>query len=235
VPLLGPGLVLSSDVPAHGWFHLRDFLKENGVKITFYVSGYKVLKSPQIDQMRAMQQDGHEIAHHTATHPHINEYLKSHSMDDYMRDEIFVMKDLMAHEGFNTKTFAYPHGDNTTESDQKLLEHFNSVRKTLNPYLSKHIEDMDPIYYRYGNIEIMNGCSIDRKSGHSRQEIIDALIKAKESRQTLCLYCHWIGGYGVEEDFPYSIAEDDLKAILLKAKELGLTFYTANDVSKKKY
>jgi hypothetical protein len=232
--LLGPGIIFTTDISADRWYDLKGFLKDNDIKITFYVNGYSLLKEAQISKMLEMQQDGHEIAHHTQTHPHIQEYLKTHSMAEYLQTEIADMKDKMKQDGFDPRTFAYPYGDYTSESDRELLVRFTNIRKTLNPYLFKHIEDMDGIYYRYGDIKILNACSIDQKSEHDLSEIMDALTKAKRSRQTICLYCHFIAGHsGIAEDYAYSIKEADLKAILLKAKELGLTFYTAAEASRK--
>jgi hypothetical protein len=157
-----------------------------------------------------------------------------YDLKGFLKDNDIKMKEKMKQDGFDPRTFAYPYGDYTSESDRELLVRFTNIRKTLNPYLFKHIEDMDGIYYRYGDIKILNACSIDQKSEHDLSEIMDALTKAKRSRQTICLYCHFIAGHsGIAEDYAYSIKEADLKAILLKAKELGLTFYTAAEASRK--
>jgi hypothetical protein len=44
VELLEPGILLSTDVTPSGWYGLRDFLKENHIRITFYVDGYDKIK-----------------------------------------------------------------------------------------------------------------------------------------------------------------------------------------------
>jgi hypothetical protein len=230
---LGAGIFLSSDVPAHNWYLLKDFLKEHHFKVTFYTQSFQDLTVEQKRLTKEMMADGHEIAHHTVSHPNIEVYLKTHSMDEYINTEILPMKHQMEAEGFPCNTFAYPHGVSTKESDSRLLQYFYSVRKTYNPYLTKKLEDLDPIYYRYGQNELLNAASIDQKTKLSITEIIAAMEKAKKSKQTVSFYCHDIATPGV----PYnelSITESDLKELISTANELGLRSYTASEISKSK-
>ncbi len=236
VKLLGPGIMLSTDVQPHHWFRMRDFLKDNNIKITFYINGYQELTDSQIQQMRILVGDGHEMAHHTKTHPNIITYLKQNTLAEYLKTEIVEISDLMKKDGFDPVTFAYPDGEYTTESDQELLKLFYSVRKTQQPYLNKDLEDMDPIYYKYGNLKILNAGSIDRKFKHGLDEVYAALEKAKKSHQCIALYCHFVSYDNVAGDEgAYGINESDIKAVLLRAKSLHLTFYTAADVSRKTF
>jgi hypothetical protein len=173
------------------------------------------------------------MAHHTATHPNIDTYLESHTLDEYINNEIKPITNLMAAEGFNVTTFAYPHGASTKESDIELLKYFSSVRKLFDPSLFKKLEDVNAIYYRYGQNDILVAASIDKKAMLPVTEIKNALEKAKKSKQTLSVYCHEIAFNGKDEG-EYSISESDLKEILNKAVELKLTFYTASELSKTK-
>jgi hypothetical protein len=235
---LGPGLFLSCDVPASYWYPLKDFLKEHHIKVTFYMEGFQQFSESDKLMIKEMQADGHEMAHHTATHPNAKAYLSNHTIDDYLRDEIIGMQIQMKKEGLSAETFAYPNGEYTTETDKALLKYFTSLRRTLNPYYSKHLEDVDAIYYRYGNNRILNAASIDQKYQYQLNEIFSALEKAKKSRQTIALYCHEIiFGDNVLGDTGrttiYSIKESDLKAIIEKANELHLRSYTASEISRK--
>lgn len=230
---LGPGIFLSCDVPAHQWYFLKDFMKEHHFKVTFYTQSFETLTEENKRLTKEMLADGHEIAHHTVTHPDLKVYLETHSMDEYINTEILPMKHQMEAEGFPCNTFAYPHGVSTKESDSRLLNYFFSVRKTFNSYLLKKLEDLDPIYYRYGENELLNAASIDQKNKLPLNEIFAAMEKAKKSKQTVSFYCHNIALAGD----PYSeisIKESDLRQLIAKADELGLRSYTASQISKSK-
>jgi peptidoglycan/xylan/chitin deacetylase (PgdA/CDA1 family) len=237
VQLLGAGIMLSVDVPPTAWFKMRDFLRENQIKITFYTQSYAELRdSSSKSQIQLMMQDGHEIAHHTSTHPVLEQYLASHTLEEYIKAEITEMSDLMKKDGISPRTFAYPNGNYTTESDRQLLNIFNSLRKTYQRSYSKSLEDLDPIYYRYGNNKILFASSIDRKFNIPLSEIFAALERAKKTQQCICLYCHNVAYNDITfNNETYNIDESALKAILMKAKQLNLTFYTASDISRKKF
>jgi peptidoglycan-N-acetylglucosamine deacetylase len=230
---LGPGLFLSCDLPPHHWHPIKEYLKENNIKVTFYTESFQSLTDFQKNLAKEMLADGHEMGHHTATHPNLNTYLEDHSLKEYIESEILPMKYLMESEGFTVKTFAYPHGASTSECDKELLNYFLSIRKTYNPSLLKNLEDIDAIYYRYGQNEFLNAASIDKKSKVTLSEIFDALEKAKKSKQTIALYCHFVS-FGDSIQNELSINESDLKAIINKAVELNLQSYTATAMSKSK-
>jgi peptidoglycan/xylan/chitin deacetylase (PgdA/CDA1 family) len=233
--LLGPGILLTVDKPPDTWFHLKDFLKENGIKLTFYIEGYHDLADSTKWIMKQLQLDGHEMAHHTNSHPHSDEYVENYGMERFLNEEIISVTDSMKKDGFNPLTFAYPFGDCTAETDNRLLGHFNSLRKVLGTYLIKKIADMDLLYFRYGDIQLFYGTGIDVRYHHPNEEVFDALEKAKNSKQTISLYCHFLSNTGPLEGSNSHIMEDDFKRIVLKAKELGLRFYTASEVSRKKF
>lgn len=230
---LGAGILLTTDVPPHNWYDVRDLLKANNAKITFYIQSYHTLDSSNKAMMKVMMTEGHEMAHHTTTHPHADEYLLSHTIDEYMQKEVFDMDSLMAIDGIYTQTFAYPFGDFTDQSDAFLLKRFKSIRKIISPFGYKNLQDVDQIYYRFKGARVFYGCTIDQKLGLKLKEIIDALDKAKSSRQTISLYCHFINnGTTPETADQYSVDYETLKAILDYANKIGLRFYTAKEISR---
>lgn len=231
--LLGPGLVLSIDCPIDTWYPLKDFLKENNIKVTFYYPGYS---GRTVDEKRWIAEliaDGHEIAHHGKTHANVVEYLKEHGADQYVQLELIPDRDSMIATGVTQRDFAYPFGMCSAETDKLLLNYFNSLRKIIFPYMNRKLEDMDQIYYRYGNNSLFYGCNIDQKTNFDLNDIYDALEKAKDSKQTISLYCHLLS-YS-PTDYIYSIPVERVKSILLKAKSLDLRFYTVAEISRKKF
>jgi peptidoglycan/xylan/chitin deacetylase (PgdA/CDA1 family) len=232
---LGAGILLTVDKPADTWYHLKDFLKENNVKLTFYVEGYQALHDSSRQILKEMMADGHEIAHHTSTHAHGDDFVREHGIDAYMLQEIISMRDSMRRDGFNPVNFAYPFGDCTAELDRNLLLHFNSLRKLLGTYLNKRIADMEQVYFRYGDLRIFYGIGIDVRYKRPLSEVFEALVKAKSSRQTVSLYCHYLSTTGRLEGSDSHIMEEDLKRIVLKARSLGLRFYAVSEVSRHQY
>lgn len=230
--LLGPGIVLTTDVPAHAWFDVRDYLKSKNAKVTFYIQSYQLIDSAGRAQMKIMMQDGHEMAHHTTTHIHADEYLYSYTIDDYMQNEIFYMDSLMNADGVYTETFAYPFGDFTEQTDRFLLKRFRSIRKIISPYAHKKLADVDQIYYRFKGVRVFYGCTIDKKQKLGLKEVFEALDKAKNSRQTISLYCHRINKGELEHTDQLNVDYKDFTAIVDYASKIGLKFYTAKEISR---
>ena len=230
--LLGPGIILSTDVPPPMWYDLRDYLKANGVKLTFYTQSYHVMDSAGKAQTRLLIADGHELAHHTTAHLHADAFLSSHTIDEYMQQEIYNMDELMQKDGFTTTTFAYPYGDFTNKSDEYLLKRFKNIRKIISPYAYRKIEDTDQIYYRYKGVRIFYACSIDKKENYPVEEVLKALDKAKSSRSAVSMYCHVINRGEPELNTVYSLSFADLDRIIQHANKLGLKYYRACDLTQ---
>ncbi|MBP7510885.1 MAG: polysaccharide deacetylase family protein [Bacteroidia bacterium] len=228
---LGAGILITVDKPPDTWQHLQTFLKENDVKLTFYIENYNIVADSTKEMMKSFMNDGHEIAHHSLTHAHADDYAEKYGVDAYLQNEILNVTEAMKKDGFNPVTFAYPHGDCTSEVDQALLNHFVNIRKIIAPYLNKKLCDLDQIYLRQGNVKVFYGAGIDTRYHLKLEDIFDALEKAKNSRQTISLYTHFLSKDGQPFEVSNShIAQEDFIKIIKKAKELGLKFYTAKEV-----
>ncbi len=228
--LLGAGVFLSTDVHVATWYPLRSYFKENRIKITFYIDAYDRINEADKAMMLELQADGHEIAHHSRTHQHTPEQLKKLGETEYLNQEITSIMDSMIKDGFVVSAFAYPFGDCSVETDRLLLKKFKSVRKIISPYAGQDMEDVDAIYYRFKGNRLFYGSSIDRKNNYKTSEILHAIEKAADSKQTISLYCHEIDYTGTSSN-SLSINKDVLIEILNKAKRSGLTFYTASQMA----
>jgi peptidoglycan/xylan/chitin deacetylase (PgdA/CDA1 family) len=231
--VLGPGIILTIDKPPGTYAHLRDFLKEHKAKLTYYIEAYPQLYESDKQLLRDFESDGHEIAHHSLTHVHADDYAAKHGVDAYINDEIIPVTLAMKQDGFSPQTFAYPHGDNTAALDKALLKHFKNIRKIIAPYLHKSLYDMDQVYLNRKNVKIFFAAGIDARYHISEEELMRALEKAKNSKQTISLYCHFLSKDGIPLEGSNShISEDLFKKLIQKAYDLNLTFYTARDLSK---
>jgi hypothetical protein len=230
---LGAGIVLTIDKPPDTWNYLRTYLKRNNAKFTFYIENYPFLADSTTRIMKDFLADGHEMAHHSLTHVHADKYAARYGVDRYINDEILPVTEAMKKDGFNPVTFAYPHGDCTKELDAALLGKFKNLRKIVAPYLNKTLSEMDLIYLQKGNVKLFFGAGIDVRYKVSEAEVMQALEKAKNSRQTISLYCHFLSENG--EPFEGSnshVSEDLIRKIVEKANALGLKYYTAKDLSQ---
>jgi peptidoglycan/xylan/chitin deacetylase (PgdA/CDA1 family) len=100
-----------------------------GLKTTQFIITQKLDVAPHISvaQMLAMQANGHEIAAHTRTHPHL-----STLTDAQQHDEIDgSLQDLRVNWGIEAAVFAYPYGDyNDSTLAIVRADGFNGARTT---------------------------------------------------------------------------------------------------------
>jgi len=232
---LNAGVIFTVDIPPDSWYYLKDYLKKNNVKLTFYIEKYHQLTDSSKQIMREMEANGHEIAHHTLTHPHADVYIKKYGINNYIENEIHAMTKMMNNDGFYPKNFAYPFGHLTNELDNKLLEYVNSVRKVVSPYGNKKIADMDLLFYKFDGITLFYGTNIDKRNNNTLEDILQALKVAKNRKEALSIYCHYVSKHPLANVDNSYILEDDFFKIIELANTLNLKFYTVSELSRKKY
>ena len=101
-----------------------DFIQENGVKMTFMVTRYHTLSDKRKQMFRQIYTDGHELGFHGTHHISAIEYLKDHTIEEYINYEILPDLEMMKHDGYNVTNFSYPYGKHTPELDSILLSRF---------------------------------------------------------------------------------------------------------------
>lgn len=229
---IGPGLVLSVDDQngPESWFNIRQFLLDSGVRLTFYVHHFDILDNTNMNILKQLQADGHEIGHHTRTHPVLGQYVTSYGLKTYVKNEITSIMDTMHLLGYNPVNFAYPYGAWTYKSDSALLNYFFSIRKL--DYLDniKTTADRNKFYVNKRYQRIYTACCIDNPDSSDINQIFSLMDYAKSSKQTLCLFTHTLSKTPIATG--YFIKDTDAKRIISYAKKIGLTFYTAKDISR---
>jgi peptidoglycan/xylan/chitin deacetylase (PgdA/CDA1 family) len=97
---------------------LLDMLKERGLKATFYVIGQNVVQYPEI--MKRMVAEGHEVGHHTYTHPSL-----SKCSAPKLTEEITKANDaIMQACGVSPTTIRPPYGATNAAVNKRLNEEF---------------------------------------------------------------------------------------------------------------
>jgi peptidoglycan/xylan/chitin deacetylase (PgdA/CDA1 family) len=77
--------------------------------------------------------EGHDIQAHGVDHLSAPEYVATHGLEAYLRDEALPSVDALIADGFPASVFAYPRGERNDEIDRALLEHVDLVRTTAGP------------------------------------------------------------------------------------------------------
>jgi len=213
------------------WFAIRDRLLNYNAHVTFYVSNFDSLNESQVNKLKILQEDGHEIAFHGLYHTSAQPYLDdNHSIDDYLNYEIIPGLELMKNQGFNPVDFSYPFGSENTTLTEVLQGYFLHIRGTAFSQDYLPLREVDLIYYQYGSHQPhIYGISIDDHSGgNSLDDIYDGILRAKEENKIVIFYSHT----PVETDpQAYELSYDRLDKILKYISENDLKFYTISEIN----
>jgi peptidoglycan/xylan/chitin deacetylase (PgdA/CDA1 family) len=128
---LKSGVVLSFDDNFIEAWHsnLNIFSKYNSFA-TFFVCKPQQLTDKQIQKLRSIQIHGHEIGCHGAMHLKAADYIKRNSLLGYIGAEIEPSIRHLNDAGFPCKSFSYPFGSHTDETDRILPKYFSTIRCT---------------------------------------------------------------------------------------------------------
>jgi len=110
------------------WYENRDLFNRYGVRVTFYITRFTMLSEDQVEKLHSLKFDGHSIQFHSTFHERAAEYLETHTIDEYIENEVFIGLDAMRAAGFNPVSFAYPGGSHTPSLDAVCLTIFETLR-----------------------------------------------------------------------------------------------------------
>jgi Predicted xylanase/chitin deacetylase len=224
-----PGVVLTFDDTSTGLWHNFFANRTDNVRATFFVTKWHELSRPtQIDQLRDLQNKGHEIGCHSYDHTGVGEFLFDPSRtQEYVNTQVIPAIQNMQADGFNPVSFSYPSGERDENYDAAIRPYLPYLRTTFYD-ASKQLAQMDEIYHNsdktYG---VLEGESLDNRYGRTVAEIEQALIRAKNNNEIITLYGHYIfDDTSPDADSQYAIRASKLNQIIDIAKGLGLKFYT---------
>jgi peptidoglycan-N-acetylglucosamine deacetylase len=217
------GIFLSfDDYSIDQWFKLREMFLKYEVKATFFITRFHTLSDDQIEKLRILQSDGHEIGFHGANHVVSEYYIKEHSLNEYLQNEIIAGLNAMNEKGFYPTSFAYPYSAKYWGTDDELLKYFYVVRSSV-PVDKQKLVDVDEVFYSFGGKRLTYSVSIDRKPGLTMQEIEEGMLKAIADKNVLMFHGHEpVASFDVET----------LEGILKLAKKHQLRFFRATDLIK---
>lgn len=116
-----PGIALSfDDTAVESWIALRPLLQDHGARVTFFVTRYHSFGAAQLAGLKLLVADGHAVEPHSVGHFRAPEYVESHGLAAYLRDEVDPAIEALRDDGYEVQAFAYPFGARTGEIDEAL-------------------------------------------------------------------------------------------------------------------
>lgn len=203
------------------WFNARDLFKKYNAKCTFFVSNFCGLNNDELRKLKILSDEGHEIACHSLTHKDAVLYYMDNGIESYIQKEILPALDSMRAKGFLPETFAYPNGSRNSETDEALLKYFRVIRGTT--YGNKSV------LYSWGRTRILQATGVDNSYNLPLESIYAMLKEAFDSSRVAVFYGHRIIESSGSSPY-YCTKRDRLEAVLKKASDLHLQFFTASEL-----
>lgn len=219
-----PGVVLTFDDDyITEWSAVHEILKPFNWKATFFVTKFNMLESSEIVMLQNLKYYGHEIGGHGINHLNAVGFINSNGIQGYMENEIYPMKNLMAQYGISVKSFAYPFGARTVESDNALLNEFSILRGTTYGNLKP---DLHNCYYT--GSPMLYGLGLDNSYHHySVPYFLSLLDYARVNNKIVIFYAHKPVETASEA---YQAEYHTLLEICNYVKTNNMKFYTASDL-----
>lgn len=220
------------------WYALRPLLKKYNAKVTFFITCPDSLSGNEVQKLKTLQSEGHEIGFHGTIHGRATELITASGPKGYLETEITPGLTNLKKAGFSPRSYAHPGGNHNDQVDSVLFaQGFTMLRDvaisrrklygvplyTIAPRL------MNSIFYDFDKSSEVDALLIDTSAELTENQIYDGLLRAKERREAFMLFGHEplsanskTGAYG----FDVSL----LEMILKEANELGLKFYTMSEL-----
>ncbi|MCC9136247.1 polysaccharide deacetylase family protein [Pontibacter silvestris] len=208
------------------WYQARDLFRKYNVHATFFLTQPDSLIAKELQMLKELEADGHEIACHGYTHSNSLTYTKEHGIASYIAYEIIPAIREMHARGFAPVTFAYPYGANSRVIDRELLKYFFLLRGDSWKVKGKGIHELDRIFYSFDGDRVINSLGIDAGSGVTLTDIEDGFRRAHKNKEAILIYAQSINN----SNEPYSIAPSTLENIFRVAKKYELASLTFKDL-----
>lgn len=220
------------------WYALRPLFQKYNAHVTFFLTCPDTLSDDEINKIKQLQNDGHEIGFHGTVHGNATEMIRSHGPQKYIEIELEPGLKHLAKMGIKPTSYAHPGGNHTDRADSVLLANgFKILRDVAQaerklfgiPVYHFAPRVMNWIYYRFDKEQIVDALMIDEGTNISDEEIRDAIKKAKKTGTALMLFGHQ-PLYEKSKNGAYGFSVAFLEVILKEAKEQNLRFYTMSEL-----
>lgn len=222
------GLVLTfDDRNFDDWLAALPLFDQYGVKATFFISG--PIDDKALAACRQLIAHGHAIGSHSVHHLKAVEYVREHSIEDYVRHEIQPQLEAWQAAGISVTSFAFPSSSSDAATERALLKIFRHLRIGGPMAPGDRLSDRDPFFTPLAQVPTRGALpskGIDyapTREDRTFEQLDAALTRAATRGEILTLYAHGIRHLGGKGHF---ITPQALEHLFLKARELKLAFYT---------
>lgn len=209
------------------WLAALPLFDRYGVKVTFFISG--VIDARALEVSRQLVARGHAIGSHSVHHLKALDYIREHSMEEYVRNEIQPQLDAWRAAGIPVTSFAFPSSSSDAATERALLATFRHLRIGGLMAPGDLLSNRDPFFVPIAQVAAkhsLNSKGIDyapAREDRTFEQIEGAFTRAATRGEILTLYAHGIRNIGGKGHF---ITPQALEHLFIKARELKLPFYT---------
>jgi peptidoglycan/xylan/chitin deacetylase (PgdA/CDA1 family) len=211
------------DTSVDEWFAQRELFSNYNIKATFFLARPYQLTNEQIQKLKLLVSDGHEIGCHGLNHKRAN----LENQYEYIETEVIPALEILSDYGFSATSFAYPFGAATPYLDSMLTNYFSFIRKATYNYRDTLISTYPEIYTHKSLFCNTDAMGIDANYNISIDNLEDAILKAKQTDSFLVLYAHVIN-YTNED---YTLAPQYLEDLFKIMKKHNVGTKTCNTVA----
>lgn len=192
----------------------RPLLKQFDFRASYYiVSEFSVDQQPgymSMEKVKQLSSEGHEIGSHSIRHCDM-----THLTDDQLNYDAKTSKNVLAEQGLDIKSFAYPYGSHDGRTMAELSQHYQFLRTSDVGYNDRHFNRL--------NIKMQSVES--HTSNYHLQSWLDT---AKEEKRWLVLTYHRFN-----ENGDYNISATQLYKQLEAIKQSGLEVLPLSEAAQR--
>jgi peptidoglycan/xylan/chitin deacetylase (PgdA/CDA1 family) len=219
----GGVIITFDDDSISDWYNVEHVLNKYNWKATFFVSHFNSLDDEDIERLRDLQSQGHEIASHSEHHLNAIKFISTHSLKEYIKSDILPSINKMKEKEFNVSAFSYPYGVRNKMTDRALLKHFKMLRGST---FSKKGPSRNNNFANGSSVAF--GLGIDQKYGLDDNYILSILRYSKKHNKIAIFYAHRVD----TEDHPsgYVTSYKTLETICKYVEANHMHFMTMKDL-----
>lgn len=219
------GVILSfDDAYINEWTATDQKLKKYNWKGTFFVCRINNFRHAQVKKLLHLQKEGHEIGGHGLQHRNAADFIRVHTISEYMEQEIDPMLHLMHFYGLKISSFAYPYGGRTQKLDAALLKKFKIIRGRA---FLEEAADKQGCYFSHSNL-IFSFSIDDTHDDFNIPHLLKLLEYAKKHNKILILNSHKTVNKVTGD---YQTENKTLEYVCKYVKKNKMKFYTVSDLN----
>lgn len=229
---LAPGVLLTFDDRhnIHRWTRQLDLFEKYGAHATFFINYPEKFTQQEIDDLKLLTAAGMAIGVHGVHHVKSVDYIDEHGAEAFLAEEVVPALEALRAIGLEPTSFAYPMSQHDVRTDAALKTLFRHARSGKGIPEGKTMAETDLFFTPVSEVKetfTLVGRGNDLSSPESiEKHVYPALERAKQRGEIVVFYSHSIAPEGKS----HFIRPAVLEMILAKAKELGLKFYTYDDL-----